>query len=63
MSQFAPFGTLFRYFAFRFIGWICLCLFSLVSIISLTQTIELVRRVSVLTRRVNTLTRRTSSIV
>ena len=52
MSQFAPFGTLFRYFAFRFIGWICLCLFSLVAIISLIQTIELVRRVSVLTRDV-----------
>ena len=50
MSQFAPFGTLFRYFALRFIGWVCLCLFSLVSIISLIQTIELVRRVSVLTR-------------
>ncbi len=52
MSQFAPFGTLFRYFALRFAGWICLCLFGLVSIISLIQTIELVRRVSVLTRTV-----------
>ena len=34
MSQFAPFGTLFRYFALRFAGWVCLCLFGLVSIIS-----------------------------
>jgi len=52
MSQFAPFGTLFRYFAWRFTGWILLCLFGLVAIISLIQTIELVRRVSVLTRTV-----------
>ena len=52
MSQFAPFGILFRYFALRFAGWICLSLFGLVSIISLLQTIELVRRVSVLTRSV-----------
>ena len=52
MSQFAPFGTLFRYFALRFAGWVCLCLFGLISIISLIQTIELVRRVSVLTRTV-----------
>ena len=52
MSQFAPFGTLFRYFALRFAGWVCLCLFGLVSIISLIQTIELARRVSVLTRTV-----------
>ena len=52
MSQFAPFGTLFRYFALRFAGWVSLCLFGLVSIISLIQTIELVRRVSVLTRTV-----------
>ena len=52
MSQFAPFGTLFRYFALRFAGWVCLCLFGLVSIISLIQTIELVRRVSVLTRTI-----------
>jgi len=35
MSQFAPFGTLFRYFALRFAGCICLFLFGLVSIISL----------------------------
>ena len=52
MSQFAPFGVLFRYFALRFAGWVCFCLLSLVSIISLIQTIELVRRVSVLTRTV-----------
>ena len=52
MSHFAPFGTLFRYFALRFAGWVSLCLFGLVSIISLIQTIELVRRVSVLTRTV-----------
>mgnify|MGYP001058950612 FL=1 len=49
MSQFAPFGTLFRYFALRFVGWITLCLLGLASIISLIQTVELVRRVSVLT--------------
>ncbi|NBP49280.1 MAG: LptF/LptG family permease [Alphaproteobacteria bacterium] len=49
MSQFAPFGTLFRYFALRFVGWIALCLFGLASIISLIQTVELARRVSVLT--------------
>ena len=52
MTQIAPFGTLFRYFALRFAGWVCLCLFGLVSVISLIQTIELVRRVSVLTRAV-----------
>ena len=49
MSQFAPFGTLFRYFALRFVGWITLCLLGLASIISLIQAVELVRRVSVLT--------------
>ena len=48
MSQFAPFGTLFRYFALRFVSWITLCLIGLASIISLIQTVELVRRVSVL---------------
>ncbi len=46
MSQFAPFGTLFRYFAFRFIGWISLSLFSLTAIITLIQAVELIRRVS-----------------
>ena len=46
MSQFTPFGTLFRYFALRFIGWISLCLFGLAAIISLIQTVELIRRVS-----------------
>ena len=46
MSQFAPFGTLFRYFAMRFVAWITLCLFGLAAIISLIQTVELVRRVS-----------------
>ena len=45
----APFGTLFRYFALRFVGWVTLCLLGLASIISLIQTVELVRRVSVLT--------------
>ncbi|MDB9891509.1 LptF/LptG family permease [Alphaproteobacteria bacterium] len=49
MSQFAPFGTLFRYFALRFVSWITLCLLGLASIISLIQTVELVRRVSLLT--------------
>ena len=49
MSQFAPFGTLFRYFAMRFVTWITLCLFGLAGIISLIQSVELVRRVSVLT--------------
>ena len=49
MSQFAPFGTLFRYFALRFVGWITLCLLGLASIISMIQTVELMRRVSVLT--------------
>ena len=48
MSQFAPFGTLFRYFAMRFVAWIILCLFGLAAIISLIQTVELIRRVSVL---------------
>ena len=51
MSQFAPFGTLFRYFAMRFVGWITLCLFGLAAIITLIQTVELIRRVSVLTNR------------
>ena len=49
MSQFAPFGTLFRYFALRFVGWITLCLLGLAAIISLIQAVELLRRVSVLT--------------
>ena len=49
MSQFTPFGTLFRYFAMRFVGWISLCLLGLAGIISLIQTVELVRRVSLLT--------------
>ena len=48
MSQFAPFGTLFRYFAMRFVAWIILCLFGLAAMISLIQTVELIRRVSVL---------------
>ncbi len=48
MSHFVPFGTLFRYFALRFLSWILLCLFGLTSIISLIQTIELLRRVNVL---------------
>ena len=48
MSQFAPFGTLFRYFAMRFVAWITLCLFGLAAIISLIQTVELIRRVSLL---------------
>ena len=48
MSQFAPFGTLFHYFAMRFVAWITLCLFGLAAIISLIQTVELIRRVSVL---------------
>ena len=47
MSQFVPFGTLFRYFAVRFVAWITLCLLSLTIIISLIQTVELARRVSV----------------
>lgn len=48
MSQFTPFGTLFRYFAMRFVAWITLCLFGLAAIISLIQTVELIRRVSLL---------------
>ncbi len=51
MSHFAPFGTLFRYFAMRFVAWITLCLFSLAAIISLIQTVELIRRVSVLNNK------------
>lgn len=47
MSHLAPFGTLFRYFAARYVGWVGLCLFGLAMIISLIQTVELVRRVSV----------------
>lgn len=46
MTKFALFGTLFRYFALRFVGWVSLCLFSLAMIISLIQTVELIRRVS-----------------
>ena len=37
MSQFVPFGTLFRYLAFRFTGWIFLCLFGLASIMPYTN--------------------------
>lgn len=48
MSQFTPFGTLFRYFTMRFVAWITLCLFGLTAIISLIQTVELIRRVSLL---------------
>ena len=46
MSQFAPFGTLFRYLALRFVNWISLCLFGLAATITLIQTVELIRRVS-----------------
>ena len=47
MSHLVPFGTLFRYFAARYVGWVGLCLVGLAMIISLIQTVELVRRVSV----------------
>ena len=47
MSHLVPFGTLFRYFASRYVGWVGLCLVGLAMIISLIQTVELVRRVSV----------------
>ena len=46
MSQFAPFGTLFRYFALRFVSWVSLCLFGLAAIITLIQSVELYRRFS-----------------
>ena len=48
MTGFFVFGTLFRYFAKRFLGWVALCLIGLTAIVSLIQTVELVRRVSVL---------------
>jgi lipopolysaccharide export system permease protein len=42
------FGAVFRYFALQFSGWVALCLFGLSATITLIQTIELFRRVSVL---------------
>ncbi len=49
MTHLSLFGTLFRYFAIRFVGWVALCIFGLSMIISLIQTVELIRRVSVQT--------------
>ncbi len=42
------FGATFRYFALQFSSWIALCLFGLSMVITLIQSIELFRRVSVL---------------
>jgi len=47
MSRLAPFGTLFRYFAKRYFGWVALCLVGLTAVVSIIQTIELIRRVSI----------------
>jgi len=48
MTSFFPFGTLFRYFALRYLGWVTLCLAALTGMVSIIQTVELIRRVSVL---------------
>ncbi|WP_438996064.1 LptF/LptG family permease [Candidatus Puniceispirillum sp.] len=47
MNPFFIFGTLFRYFAFYYTKWILLCLFGLTVIISVIQSVELMRQKSV----------------
>ncbi|MDA7792385.1 LptF/LptG family permease [bacterium] len=48
MSRIALFGILFRYFAKRYLAWTTLCVAGLTAIVSIIQTVELIRRVSVL---------------
>lgn len=48
MTSFFPFSTLFRYFALRYLGWVTLCLAALTGMVSIIQTVELMRRISVL---------------
>ncbi len=48
MSNMSVFGLLFRYFAKQHLAWTSLCIFSLTVVVSIIQTVELVRRVSVL---------------
>lgn len=47
MNPFFIFGTLFRYFAVYYTRWILLCLFGLTIIISVIQSVELLRQKSV----------------
>ncbi|MEK9611669.1 MAG: LptF/LptG family permease [Alphaproteobacteria bacterium] len=48
MSRMSVFGLLFRYFAKRHLFWTGLCLLGLTAVVSIIQTVELIRRVSVL---------------
>jgi len=50
MTSLFVFGTLFRYFALRYLAWVALCVLGLAGIVSIIQTVELIRRVSVLAR-------------
>ncbi len=48
MSRMSVFGLLFRYFAKQHLFWTSLCLLGLTTVVSIVQTVELIRRVSVL---------------
>ncbi len=48
MSNMSVFGLLFRYFAKQHLAWTSLAVFSLTVIVSIIQTVELIRRVGVL---------------
>ena len=48
MSKMSVFGLLFRYFAQRHLFWTGLCLLGLTAVVSIIQTVELIRRVSIL---------------
>ena len=48
MSRMSVFGLLFRYFAKRHLFWTGLCLLGLTAVVSIIQTVELIRRVSIL---------------
>ena len=48
MTRLVMFGILFRYFTKRYLAWVLLCLVGLTAVVSLIDTVELIRRVSVL---------------
>ncbi|MEK9926294.1 MAG: LptF/LptG family permease, partial [Alphaproteobacteria bacterium] len=48
MTRLVMFGILFRYFTKRYLAWVLLCLVCLTAVVSLIDTVELIRRVSVL---------------
>lgn len=46
MNGTAPFGILFRYFGFRYLGWVFASIVGLTATVTLIQAIELARRAS-----------------